>query len=140
MTLEGREQTEELIRAYKAILSRIIDKRPSGTRQRLADALGKHRSFITQMMGAAYATPVPERHLPAIFSVCHFSEDERREFLAAYHDAHPDKAGRSTGLARMRHVTIMAPDLGDETRNRRFDDAIAEIVARMGALFKADDE
>ncbi len=40
--------------AYKAILAQIIDDRPSGTRQRLAAALGKHRSFVTQITSPAY--------------------------------------------------------------------------------------
>ena len=35
-----REQNEDLIKAYKKRLGEIIDRRPSGTRQRLADALG----------------------------------------------------------------------------------------------------
>ncbi|TIS11828.1 MAG: hypothetical protein E5X10_19335, partial [Mesorhizobium sp.] len=32
---------EDAIRAYKTILSQVIDQRPSGMRQRLADALGR---------------------------------------------------------------------------------------------------
>ena len=35
---------------------------PSGTRQRLAAALGKNRSFVTQITSPAYATPIPARH------------------------------------------------------------------------------
>jgi hypothetical protein len=94
MALAPRESAEELIKAYKVLLSAIIDKRPSGTRQRLADALGKHRSFITQITGVSYPTPVPERHLAAIFSICHFSTEEQRAFLKAYDVAHPDRAPR----------------------------------------------
>eukprot|EP01036_Dinobryon_divergens_P010353 gene10353-13869_t len=63
---------ENHIHAYKLVLSRVLETRPSGTRQRLADALGKHRSFITQMTSASYATPIPQRHLATLFSVCHF--------------------------------------------------------------------
>ncbi len=33
--------------AYKAVLKRVLDARPSGTRHRLAIALGKNRSFIS---------------------------------------------------------------------------------------------
>jgi len=40
---------EAAIRAYKSVLSTVIEQRPSGARQRLADALGKHRSFVTQI-------------------------------------------------------------------------------------------
>ena len=78
-----REQTDVAIKAYKEILSKLIDKRPAGTRHRLAGVLGKHRSFVTQMTSTAYGTPVPVRHLSALFAVCHFSVDERKGFLIA---------------------------------------------------------
>ena len=44
---------DDAIRDYKQILAAIIDRRPSGTRQRLADELGKNRSFITQIISPA---------------------------------------------------------------------------------------
>ncbi len=53
----AREDIEDAIIAYKSILAQIIDNRPSGTRQRLATALGKHRSFVTQITSPTYATP-----------------------------------------------------------------------------------
>ena len=59
----AREDTEDAIIAYKSILAQIIDNRPSGTRQRLATELGKHRSFVTQITSPTYATPLPARHL-----------------------------------------------------------------------------
>jgi hypothetical protein len=129
-----REQPEDLIKAYKAILARTIDKRPSGTRQRLADALGKHRSFITQITGVAYPTPLPERHIATIFSVCHFSDEERRVFLAAYHAAHPERGQGEGAALAMRHVSFMARDFGDAEKNRRFDEAIADFAQKMAAL------
>ena len=43
----ARDVDDEAVIAYKSIFSDIIDNRPSGTRQRLATALGKHRSFVT---------------------------------------------------------------------------------------------
>ena len=78
----GRKPTtsEEAVARYKAILQRVMDNRPSGTRQRLAGALGKNRSFISQITNPAYATPIPARHLETIFEICHFSPDERRGF------------------------------------------------------------
>lgn len=132
------EPQADPIAAYKSVLAEIIDKRPSGTRQKLADALGKHRSFITQITGTAYPTPVPERHLATIFSVCHCSPEERRRFLAAYHAAHPDRAERVANARPMRHVSITVRDLGDEEMNRRFDEAIADFAHRMTALFNKD--
>ena len=66
--------------AYKKILNDVIDRRPSGTRQRLAAALGKNRSFVSQITNPAYAVPIPAVHLDIIFEVCHFSPEERRNF------------------------------------------------------------
>src|SRR6185369_9819990 len=63
----AREDTEDAIIAYKNILAQIIENRPSGTRQRLATELGKHRSFVTQITSPIYATPLPARHLATIF-------------------------------------------------------------------------
>jgi len=125
---------EEAIRAYKAVLSSVIDQRPSGTRQRLADALGKHRSFITQITSAAYATPLPARHLPVIFSVCHFSPSEREAFLAAYHLAHPGKVAPAGSMRRVRHLSLTVPDLGDAARNAALDRAINEFVNRISSI------
>lgn len=129
-----REQTDDAIRAYKEALSKLIDKRPSGTRQRLADALGKHRSFVTQITSTAYGTPVPVKHLPTIFAVCHFSADERKLFLEAYSTAHPDRRADVGGGVRMRHLAIMVHDLGDDRKNRLFDEALAEFAHKLGAL------
>src|ERR1700756_1455270 len=83
------ESSQDLIAAYKAILRDVLDKRPSGMRQRLAEALGKNRSFITQIANPAYQTPIPVQHLQSIIQTCHFSAQERDRFLAAYHRAHP---------------------------------------------------
>ena len=102
--------------------------------QRLADALGKHRSFITQIIGVTYPTPVPERHLNAIFSLCHFSPDEQRVFLKAYDAAHPERAGREADHKRLRNVSMMVEDLGDDDKNRKFDEALAEFAHKMGAI------
>ena len=55
--------SEEAVQRYKTILQHVIDNRPSGTRQRLAGALGKNRSFISQITSPAYATPIPARHV-----------------------------------------------------------------------------
>ena len=37
---------EELVAAYKEILQSYIDLRPSGVRLKIADAIGKHKSFV----------------------------------------------------------------------------------------------
>ena len=82
-TQPAPENSQELIAAYKAILRDILDRRPSGMRQRLAEALGKNRSFITQIANPAYQTPIPAQHVHAIIQVCHFSVQEKERFLAA---------------------------------------------------------
>src|SRR6478736_2748597 len=103
----AREETEDAIIAYKSILTQIIDNRPSGTRQRLATELGKHRSFVTQITSPTYATP---------FRVCHFSAAEQERFLGAYQNAHPGRLPEPGPAERLRHLSLMVPDLGDERK------------------------
>ncbi len=126
--------TTDLVKTYKARLSALIDKRPSGTRQRIADALGKHRSFVTQILSTAYPTPLPAKHVPIIFSVCHFNGEEKRQFLADYHAAHPEKREELDGDRVPRHLSLMVIDLGDEEKNRQFDEAIADFAHRIAAI------
>jgi len=122
------------VKQYKARLSALIDKRPSGTRQRIADALGKHRSFVTQILSTAYATPLPAKHVPIIFSVCHFNAEEKRQFLEDYHAAHPEKREEMEGDTVLRHMSLMVLDFRDEEKNRQFDEAIADFAHRMAAI------
>jgi hypothetical protein len=130
-----REGADEAIRAYKLLLSRVLETRPSGARQRLADALGKHRSFVTQITSASYATPIPQKHLATIFAVCHFSPAERDAFMAAYQRAHRGKLDIGELTMRTRHLTLLVPDLGDK-QNAAFDKAVAEFITKMGALMR----
>ena len=132
-------ESDDAIKVYKDRLSNLIDMRPSGTRQRLADALGKHRSFVTQMLSASYATPVPARHLPTIFSVCHFNAQERQSFLEAYRRAHPEKATDIPAGKSTRSINLLVHDLGDKRKNEKFDEALAEFARKMSALC-GDDE
>jgi hypothetical protein len=60
---------EEAVRAYKRLLQGYLDRRPSGTRQKIAEALGKHKSFVSQITNPAYSAPVPARHLATIFEI-----------------------------------------------------------------------
>lgn len=131
---EAATSPEDAIRAYKGILSAILDQRPSGTRQRLADALGKHRSFVTQITSPAYSTPIPARHLPLIFSVCHFSPVERDAFLAAYRAAHPGKAPLTSDFRKTRHLSLIVPDLGDDRQNAALDRAINEFINKISSI------
>ena len=116
---------------YKAILKRVLDNRPSGTRQRLARALGKNRSFISQIANPAYPVPIPVQHLETMFELCHFSQDDRHDFLAAYRRAHPRRFALVHAVPRTRIVSLAVPDLGDAKRNRAVDGMIADFVRRL---------
>lgn len=131
-----REGIEDQIRAYKLVLSKVLETRPSGARQRLADALGKHRSFVTQITSPGYATPIPQKHIATIFSVCHFSPAERDAFMAAYRGAHRGKLEIGDPAPRTRHLTLLVPELGDAKQNAAFDKAVTEFIGKMSALMR----
>jgi hypothetical protein len=130
------ESSQDPIAAYKAILSDILDRRPSGTRQRLAEALGKNRSFITQIANPAYQTPIPAQHLHAIMQVCHFSMREKERFLEAYHRAHPRRLLLLKERERSRRLMLMLPDLGSERRNHRLDTLLGEFAEKIARLIE----
>jgi nitroreductase len=122
------------VAAYKTILQTVSNNRPSGTRQRLAAAIGKNRSFISQITNPAYPTPIPAQHLDAIFSICHFSPTEREAFLAAYRRAHPGRLEVVAQERPMRRVVIEMPDFGSKARNRAADEMLAEMVRRLARI------
>jgi hypothetical protein len=132
--VEQRESNP--VAAYKRVLAAVLDNRPSGTRQRLAVALGKNRSFISQIANPSYATPIPAQHLETIFEICLFPAAERRAFLEAYGRAHPGKVERTKRRKdhRLRPVTVYVPDLEDEAKNQALDRLLADIAARIGKL------
>lgn len=130
----ARDVSEDAITAYKTILAAIIDNRPSGTRQRLAVALGKHRSFVTQITSPGYATPLPARHLATIFQVCHVSKAEQDRFLQAYQLAHPGKLPDLGTGGGLRPLTVMVADFGDERKNRMLDEAIHDFIQKIVLL------
>ncbi len=122
---------------YKRILAGVLDRRPSGTRQRLAAALGKNRSFISQISNPSYATPVPASHLDVIFEICHFGSDERRRFLEAYSRAHPRRPVSLSERHALKAHTVHLPDLGDDDSNARLHALVAEFVRRVARLLEA---
>ena len=65
---------------YKRLLQEVCDNRPSGTRGRLAVALGTNRSFVSQLVNPVYAMPIPAQHLQTI------REDERSRLARELHD------------------------------------------------------
>jgi hypothetical protein len=128
----------DAVAAYKAILKRIIDTRPSGTRHRLAIALGKNRSFISQIANPVYAVPIPVQHLETIFEICHFTAADRRDFLAAYAEAHPRRHELVRKTTGTRKLTLTLPDLGSARRNRLLDETVAEIARRLTRFTEED--
>jgi hypothetical protein len=116
---------------YKTIVKRVLDNRPSGTRQRLAKALGKNRSFISQISNPAYPVPIPVQHLETMFELCHFSLADRGQFLAAYRRAHPRRLVVVHTSQRTRIVSLAVPDLGDAKRNDAVDAMVADFVRRL---------
>jgi nitroreductase len=126
------------VSAYKSILQAVINNRPSGTRQRLAAAIGKNRSFISQITNPAYPTPIPAQHLETIFSICHYSPSERDAFLSAYRRAHPGRLEIVEQELPMRRVVIEMPDFGDTRKNRAADEMLADIARRMAKIAHSD--
>ena len=135
--LKPERERADSVGAYKGVLKRVLDTRPSGTRHRLAIALGKNRSFISQIANPVYAVPIPVQHLETIFEICHFTAADRREFLATYAEAHPRRLDLVRKAAGTRKLTLTVPDLGDARRNRLLDETIAEIARRL-ARFSDD--
>jgi hypothetical protein len=121
-----------LVAGYKAVLREVLERRPSGMRQRLAEALGTTRSFVSQITNPAYATPIPAPYVATILEVCHFSEAERARFTLAYRRAHPRRpapAGPEPG--RTRTLTLTVPDFEGEGQNAEFDAMLVDLVARL---------
>lgn len=126
------------LKRYKAILARVIETRPSGIRRRLADALAKNPSFVSQITNPNYSTPIPPSDVAVIFEICHFSERDRAAFLAAYRAAHPRRARHLLHEAphphAKRELVLQAPDFGDSAKNREFDALVRDFAARVGRL------
>jgi hypothetical protein len=116
---------------YKTLLQAVCDKRPSGTRGRLAMALGTNRSFVSQLVNPNYAMPIPAQHLETIFEVCHFSPAERAAFLVAYDQAHPGRRETGEPGAGTRVISLTVPDLGNARRNQAVDTMLADYVRHL---------
>jgi hypothetical protein len=132
----SRDASGSAVADYKRILARVLENRPSGTRQRLAAALGKNRSFVSQIANPGYATPIPAQHLDVIFEICLFPATEERAFLEHYAKAHPGRLERARHRKehRLRPLTVYVPDLGDERKNQALDRLLVDLAARIGKL------
>ena len=122
----------EAIAGYKSLLRSFIERRPSGLRGRLALALGKHKSFVSQIANPAYAVPIPAGDLPIIFEVCHLSAQERDGFLALYRRAHPERGRRlASPGARAHELRIAVPEFRSPSTAREVETLILDLSARI---------
>jgi hypothetical protein len=121
---------------YKRIFKEVLDSRPSGMRIRLAHAMGKNRSFVSQISNPAYPVPIPMQHLNTIFDVCHFPPPDKAAFLRAYARAHPRRMDRLTEIPHERTMTLHLPDLGSSKRNGQIDALMQEFARRLSGILQ----
>lgn len=138
------ETRAQLVARYKLILKEYIDRRPSGTRLKIANALNKNKSFISQITNPNYAVPVPARHLNKIFSICHFSVREREAFLEAYTAAHPNyqyriESDRPRSTSQKRQLVIDVPILANRERQRKVEQMVRTYAKQLFALLLEED-
>lgn len=134
-----RDARATSVAAYKALLRDVLDRRPSGTRQRLANALAKNRSFVSQISNPTYLVPIPAPHIDVIFEVCHFSPSEKAAFLEAFNRAHPSRLKPRRGSHGVRTLKLEVADFGDPGVNREFDELIRETARRLSRLVRPGD-
>ena len=124
------------VEEYKRILQQVLENRPAGTRRRLAEALGKNRSFISQITNPNYSVPIPAPHLDAIFEICHFLAAEKSRFLATYARAHPNRAPSHHAEARWRDLVLRVPDLRDPKKNKLLDELLKDTLQKVVRLIE----
>lgn len=137
-TDDGSEKAG-LVSAYKQFLRDLIDRRPSGTRQLIAVALGKHKSFVSQIINPSYAVPVPAKHLATIFDICHFSPAERRQFVALYEAAHPNRhvealSHETATASGIKRIVVEVPVLRNKARQEEMERLVRDFARRVAAL------
>ena len=121
---------------YKRVFKEVLDNRPSGMRLRLAHAMGKNRSFVSQISNPAYPVPIPVQHLNTIFDVCHFPPPTKAAFLHAYARAHPRRVGQLDEIPRDRTMMLHLPDLGNAKRNGQLEALMQEFARRLAAILQ----
>jgi len=131
---------DELVAAYKRLLQEYLDRRPSGLRLKIARAIGKHRSFVSQITNPAYPIPVPARHLETIFRICHLAPEEKEAFLAAYEAAHPRQPREERRPPRRarekRVVEIELPAVDDPVLERELEEMLRQFARQLEKLVK----
>jgi hypothetical protein len=127
---------EDPVAAYKRLLRTLVARRPSGTRKRIAAAFGAHPSFVSQITNPALRVPLPAQHLPALFRVCHFTADERAQFLALYARAHPAAplAAAAAGGPERDALRIVIPPMADRALRAEVEALIRDFAERVIGL------
>ena len=140
--MRAKADEEDFVADYKRLLRDLIDRRPSGTRLKIARALGKHKSFVSQIVNPGYAIPVPAKHLATIFDICHFSPEERRDFMRAYQRAHPGRHLRATeeGARPEAAISIEVPSFTDPQRRSEVIEMIRQFADQTIALARRWDQ
>lgn len=135
---DANSETTAAIKKYKTLLRQYIDRRPSGTRQRLAKAFGTHKSFISQIINPAYRVPLPAQHIPALFRVCHLNPEEQRSFLEAYAEAHPGQFAALEELASLEEdvLRIPLPKFSDPKMRQQVEQLVRGYAERVIAILQ----
>jgi hypothetical protein len=130
------QDVDPAVASYKRLLKESLDRRPSGTRQRLAAALGTHKSFVSQITNPNLRIPLPVQHVRTIFRICHFSHEEQQAFLQAYRQAHPNQSlpDADGGEEGARVLRIEVPRFDDPKHQEDVIETIYEFAARVIAL------
>lgn len=132
----GNEKLD-LIRAYKVLLCEALESRPSGVRLRIAQAIGKNKSFISQITNPKYKTPLPEKYVEPILEVVRFTPEERERFLEVYWRAHPRERQRPAETperASTRVLRIELPRLASHSLERKLDALLIEFSQKINDL------
>ena len=137
---EERTEKARLISKYKEMLKDLIDKRPAGLRGQLAVALGKHKSFISQITNPTYRVPIPARDLQTIFDICYLSTDEREIFLDFYNQAHATNIELS-GLEKRvtSEIKISLPAFDNPALTKEVQNLIREFSERLISFARVAD-
>lgn len=135
---EEPSSTADAVAAYKSFMRDVLDRRPSGTRQKLAEAFGTHKSFVSQVTNPTYRVPLPAQHVPALFRVCRFSPDEQKHFLELYAKAHPTQSRSIDELAAIDAdvLHIPLPKSLPARQRAELEDLLREFAERVVALMQ----
>ncbi len=131
---------QELIRAYKTILHDVVEGRPSGLRLKIAEGIGRNKSFVSQITSPNYPIPIPRKHLDRIFELVHFTAEEKAKFLSCYGRAHPRVNALVPGLGstpgNIRVLRVELSRLGTAALDAQVDQLVRDFARRVTNMMK----